>query len=154
MEVTPTNNVPWIGNQASFGSRNLMHNKVTSCMETQVILPDKPLHKAESPTNTWAAVPGLRLGRQFYFYTDMAQPLLPCPGLCPSNSNRNSIRQPMIFVKNSFLTYIRISYCRTNMSLNFSSTLIFCIFNTKWLLKTEDKSIKTYWGETKHQTIT
>lgn len=74
-------------------------------METQVILPEKPLHKAESPTNTWGAVPGLRLGRQFYLYTAMAQPLLPYPGLCPSNSNRNSIRQPMILVNNSSLTY-------------------------------------------------
>lgn len=68
---------PGIGNQLSFGSRNLMHNKIKSCMENQVILPDKPLHKT----------------KQFYLYTAMAQPLLPCPGLCPSNSNRNSISQ-------------------------------------------------------------
>lgn len=105
MEVSPIYSCPWTGNQVSSGSRNVMHNKVMSCMETQVILPEKPLHKAESPTNTWGAVPGLRLGRQFYLYTAMAQPLLPCPGLCPSNSNRNSIRQPMILVNNSSLTY-------------------------------------------------
>lgn len=103
MEVTYS--FPRIGNQVSFGSRNLMHNKVKSCMEIQVILPDKPLHKTESPTNTRGAVPGLRLGKQFYLYTAMAQPLLPCRGLCPSNSNRNSIRQPRIFVKNLPLTY-------------------------------------------------
>lgn len=63
MEVTPIYSFPWIGNQISFGSRNLMHNKAMSRMGTQVILPDKPLHKAESPTNTWGAVPGMRLGR-------------------------------------------------------------------------------------------
>lgn len=52
MEVTPIHTSPWVGNHVSFGSRNLMHNKVMSGMGTQVILPDKPLHKAESPTNT------------------------------------------------------------------------------------------------------
>lgn len=150
MEVTYS--FPGIGNQLSFGSRNLMHNKIVmygkpSYFARQTFAQDR------EPNKYTGAVPGLKLGKQFYLHTAMAQPLLPCPGLCPSNANRNGISQGYLLKTCPWVT-VRISYCRTNMSFNFSSTLIFCIFNTKWLLKTEDKSIKTYWGETKHQTIT